>query len=228
MAQRDRSRSKKTSKAPLTAALRERTRGASKAAPRTKSTPTASEGTLLPAPTRRSGATDDDSFRDMLAMELVVVAPLPGALRVPLTAGTTTARNAGRRAVRQKQRQVQFVVERDAYGTTAYRVDLGERALEPLRRRWAPQSRLDLHGRSTSELEPALLRAIRAERSQGIRRLLVIHGKGLHSRDGHGVLAEAVVDILTEGALASSIRAFCTAPAALGGSGALAVELDLP
>ncbi len=255
MAHRDRRTSKKTSAAPLTAALRERLRDAPTPAPlakrgrvrvsdasparKSKLRPSAASGsaesahgtadakTQSPVSSRMPDA-NDDSFRNMLATELVVVAPLPGALRVPLTAATATARDAARRAVRQKRRQVHFVVERDAYGTTAYRADLGERALEPLQRRWVPQSRIDLHGCSTSQLESALLRAIRAEGSRGIRRLLVIHGKGLHSRDGRGVLAEAVVEILTEGPLASRIRAFCTAPIALGGSGALAVELDLP
>ncbi|HEX4473621.1 MAG TPA: hypothetical protein VH142_01015, partial [Polyangiaceae bacterium] len=117
MAHRDRRTSKKTSGAPLTAALRERVRGAPAATPATKPESVASH---IP------DANDDDSFRNMLAAELVVVAPLPGTLRVPLSTGTATPRDASR-TVRQKRRQVHFVVERDGYGTTAYRSDLGER-----------------------------------------------------------------------------------------------------
>ena len=64
--------------------------------------------------------------------------------------------------------------------------------------------------------------------NSGISRLLIVHGKGLHSAGGIGVLALAVVDSLTEGRAAALVRALMTAPQRLGGSGALAVQLEVP
>jgi DNA-nicking Smr family endonuclease len=122
-----------------------------------------------------------------------------------------------------------FVLERDDDHVSGYRADLGPGVLAVLRSsRWQPQDTLDLHGYRTREMEaelvPELLRLV----NRGVSRLLIVHGKGLHSEGGIGVLGLAVVDTLTEGRAASLVRALKTAPLRLGGSGALAVELDVP
>jgi DNA-nicking Smr family endonuclease len=120
-----------------------------------------------------------------------------------------------------------FVLERGHEELWGHRADVGRGALDALwSEGWAPQHRIDLHGETLRTLGPLLAREVRALARRGIRRLLLIHGKGRHSRGGEGVLAEAVVEILTEGPPASHVRAFRTAPGRLGGRGALAVELD--
>jgi len=53
----------------------------------------------------------------------------------------------------------------------------------------------------------------------------VVHGKGLRSEGGVGVLRDAAVDALVDSGAATLVLAFVTAPESCGGSGALLVEL---
>jgi DNA-nicking Smr family endonuclease len=89
--------------------------------------------------------------------------------------------------------------------------------------------RLDLHGAREHEVEGRVSRFVRDQQRRGVRRLLVIHGKGLHSGPegprGRSILGRASVTALTEGGAAPLVRAFVSAPSALGGTGALLVEL---
>jgi len=89
--------------------------------------------------------------------------------------------------------------------------------------------RLDLHGAREHEVEGRVSRFVREQQRRGVRRVLVIHGKGLHSGPegprGRSVLGRASVTALTEGGAAPLVRAFVSAPSALGGTGALLVEL---
>ena len=54
-----------------------------------------------------------------------------------------------------------------------------------------PQAVLDLHGLSSAEAEEALDRFIRDSRSRGLSKVLIVHGKGLHS-PGEPVLGQVV------------------------------------
>jgi DNA-nicking Smr family endonuclease len=122
-----------------------------------------------------------------------------------------------------------FVLERDDDHVSGYRSDVGPGVLAALRSsRWQPQDTLDLHGYRVRELEKELVPELTRCVSRGISRLLIVHGKGLHSAGGIGVLALAVVDSLTEGRALALVRALMTAPQRLGGSGALAVQLEVP
>jgi len=84
--------------------------------------------------------------------------------------------------------------------------------------------RFDLHGYDSNEarrlLTDELLNAMKA----GARRVLIIHGRGLHSDDGP-VLKTAVTEWLTAPPLAPRIMAFASAPPSDGGTGATAVLL---
>ena len=121
-----------------------------------------------------------------------------------------------------------FVLERDDDHVSGYRSDFGPGALAALRSsRWQPQDTLDLHGYRVREMEAELVPELMRLVSRGVSRLLIVHGKGLHSAGGIGVLGLAVVNALTEGRAAALVRALKTAPLRLGGSGALAVELDV-
>ncbi len=105
----------------------------------------------------------------------------------------------------------------DAYGPTA-----AERAAEL--RRLRPEATLDLHGLRADEVEPALERFLSGSRRRGLRKVLVIHGKGRHSQ------GEPVLNRLVRRCLERSPHAGACGPAdrTLGGSGAVWVALRPP
>lgn len=84
---------------------------------------------------------------------------------------------------------------------------------------------LDLHGLRESVVEDRLARWLREVHRKGARRVLVIHGKGLHSTDGVAILREAVIRVLQASVATPLVLAFASAPAAMGGTGAMLVEL---
>jgi DNA-nicking Smr family endonuclease len=57
---------------------------------------------------------------------------------------------------------------------------------------------LDLHGQLQDEAIASLRYFLRESRLGGIRKVLVIHGKGLHSENRKGVLKEAVHQVLVK------------------------------
>jgi hypothetical protein len=79
-----------------------------------------------------------------------------------------------------------------------------------------PQAVLDLHGLSSAEAEEALDRFVRDSRARGLAKVLVIHGKGLHS-PGEPVLQRVVQDYLEK---CPHTGAFGRADRANGGRGA--------
>ena len=85
---------------------------------------------------------------------------------------------------------------------------------------------LDLHGARAGDVEPRVLKFVRQAQRRGLRRVRVVHGKGLHSDAAGPVLGDALIEALTRGSAASIVLAFVTAPASQGGSGALLVELS--
>jgi len=84
---------------------------------------------------------------------------------------------------------------------------------------------LDLHGLREAVVEDRLARWLRESHRKGARRVLVIHGKGLHSADGVAVLREAVLRVLQASIATPLVLAFASAPAAMGGTGAMLIEL---
>lgn len=90
----------------------------------------------------------------------------------------------------------------------------------------AVEATLDLHGYTTADAERAIVRFLRARARRGERRVAIVHGKGLHSEGGLGVLQDHTVRVLTEGGAAPVVRAFASAAPELGGSGALVVQLE--
>lgn len=98
-------------------------------------------------------------------------------------------------------------------------------ALDLSRRGVAPEATLDLHGVRADDALRELVRFVRAQYRRGHRRVRVVHGKGLHSPGGAGVLGSVVVSGLSEGGAAPVVLAFASAHADLGGAGALIVQL---
>jgi DNA-nicking Smr family endonuclease len=154
------------------------------------------------------------------------VAPLDAPERVARAARRDPS--AAGRAAASGKNDLTFVVLREGERVEGYRSDCRRPGVAPgARHDWVPAHRVDLHGVRVRDLERLLALAIRQCVERHAFRLLVIHGKGLHSAGGSSVLAEAVVESLTGERHARHVLAFSTAPERLGGAGALAVELDV-
>lgn len=87
------------------------------------------------------------------------------------------------------------------------------------------QAQLDLHGLTREEAKPALEAFIQRSRISGHRCVLVVTGRGLHSKDQIPVLKEGVQQWLTRGRVAKQVLGFCSAKPKDGGSGAIYVLL---
>jgi DNA-nicking Smr family endonuclease len=119
---------------------------------------------------------------------------------------------------------VSFRIEREGEWVRAVRVGAQPRVARELGRRTRASETLDLHGLNQREARDALIAFVRQSHKRGLTVLCVIHGKGQHSDDGVGVLRDVVLDALT-GTLATLVFAFASASEALGGTGALLIEL---
>ena len=174
------------------------------------------------ATAKTAGKRDDDS----MAALVQGVTPLAALERVARVGARTDAPRT-RRVATSARREVTFIVERDNGRVHGYRSDSAEPRTAPgSHRNWVPDVRVDLHRVRVRDLERRLARAFGDCLERSALRLLLIHGKGLHSAGGKSVLAEAVVESLTSERHARRVRAFSTAPERLGGTGALAVELE--
>ena len=88
-----------------------------------------------------------------------------------------------------------------------------------------PNDELDLHGMLQEEAASALRFFLRESRLDGHRKVLVIHGKGLHSENRRGVLKEAVQQVLMKD---RNVAAWGEAGRKEGGGGASWVWLRNP
>jgi DNA-nicking Smr family endonuclease len=87
------------------------------------------------------------------------------------------------------------------------------------------QAHLDLHGQSRAEAKAEVDRFLRRSREQGKRCVLLVHGRGLHSKDQVPVLKEALRSWLATARFGRHVLAFATARPQDGGAGAVYVLL---
>ncbi len=90
---------------------------------------------------------------------------------------------------------------------------------------FAVQGHVDLHGLTREEAKGEVERFLRGSRSAGKRCVLVVHGRGLHSKDQLPVLRDALKTWLSTARFARHVLAFATARPADGGAGAVYVLL---
>jgi DNA-nicking Smr family endonuclease len=90
---------------------------------------------------------------------------------------------------------------------------------------FAVQAHLDLHGLLKTEARAELDAFLGRSRQQGKRCVLVVHGRGLHSKDQVPVLKEAVKRWMATDRFARHVLAFATARPHDGGAGAVYVLL---
>jgi DNA-nicking Smr family endonuclease len=97
------------------------------------------------------------------------------------------------------------------------------RTLRQLRRGGSRiEDELDLHGLTVDEARPLLVAFLERCRASGARSVRIIHGKGLRSGTGEGVLKGLVASWLAQ---REDVLAFYEAKPADGGSGAVVVLL---
>jgi DNA-nicking Smr family endonuclease len=100
---------------------------------------------------------------------------------------------------------------------------LSRMTLRKLRRgTWPVQDSLDLHGNTSEAARKLLQQFLQEATHRGLRCVLVIHGKGLNSQDGEGILRKLARHWLTQH---PQVLAFCNAQPRDGGSGAVVVLL---
>jgi DNA-nicking Smr family endonuclease len=101
-----------------------------------------------------------------------------------------------------------------------------ERVLRKLRAgAFSFQAHVDLHGLTKEQAKGELEQFIQKSRVAGRRCVLVVHGRGLHSKDQIPVLKQSVQVWLSHGRSAKHVLAFCTARPQDGGAGAVYVLL---
>lgn len=83
--------------------------------------------------------------------------------------------------------------------------------------RMEPQDTLDLHGWKGHDALEELDRFLRTSKRRGLKKVMVIHGKGLHSPGGESVLRPLVKKHLEHSPL---VRSFGPAKGRAGGGGA--------
>jgi DNA-nicking Smr family endonuclease len=90
---------------------------------------------------------------------------------------------------------------------------------------YAVQAHVDLHGATREEARDRVARFILDSRRAGRRCVLIVHGRGIHSKDQVPVLKQAVRTWLERGQIARSVLAFASARPSDGGVGAVYVLL---
>ncbi len=90
---------------------------------------------------------------------------------------------------------------------------------------FSTQAHVDLHGLTKDEAKDAVARFLLDAHVKGLRCVLVVHGRGLHSKDQVPVLKAGLQQWLARGRAARHVLAFCTARPSDGGLGAMYVLL---
>ena len=100
------------------------------------------------------------------------------------------------------------------------------RIVRRLRRgEYSVQAHLDLHGLTRDEARAEVERFVTLARTRGLRCVLIVHGRGLNSKDKIPVLKQSVVAWLQRGRMGKGVLAFATARPHDGGAGAVYVLL---
>lgn len=100
------------------------------------------------------------------------------------------------------------------------------RILQRLRRGdYAVQAHVDLHGLTREPARDAVEQFITKSRTNGHRCVLIVHGRGLNSKDKIPVLKGLLQSWLQRGRIGKSVLAFATARPHDGGAGAVYVLL---
>jgi DNA-nicking Smr family endonuclease len=173
---------------------------------------------------------------DLFADAMLGVAPLLPDARGRLGTPEPTARPVSRRASDEAEAYAEladlvegsgpFSIEETEEHIEFLAPGLDRRLLKRLRKgEFALQGHVDLHGMTRDEARAAVEKFVLASRGAGKRCVLIVHGRGLHSKDEIPVLKDKVKAWLERGRIARSVLAFASARPCDGGPGALYVLL---
>jgi DNA-nicking Smr family endonuclease len=84
---------------------------------------------------------------------------------------------------------------------------------------------IDLHGLTSSEAEANVVAGLSACRDRGVREVMVIHGRGLHSSPDEGPVLKNLVLSLLEGKLRAAVKRYRPGIPAEGGEGVTVIFL---
>ena len=169
---------------------------------------------------------DDEEFRRAIAD----VEPLPPPRRIaPRSAPPpplAEQRRRDERAALRESLNAPLSVD-DAIDSGEELVFLREGLPRPLLRKlrrghWVVEENLDLHGMNRVEAAASVAAFLRRCVARGLRCVRIVHGKGLGSRNREPVLKAKLRKWLAQ---RDEVLAYCQAPAADGGSGAVLVLL---
>ena len=169
---------------------------------------------------------EDDEFRRATRD----VQPLPAARRVglrrtpaaPLPEQTRRDERAALAESLHGARSVDDAIE-SGEELAFLRDGLPRQLLRKLRRgHWVVQDNLDLHGMNRLQAAASVSEFLRYCRTKHLRCVRIVHGKGLGSRNREPVLKGKLRKWLAQ---RDEVLAFCQAPAADGGAGAVLVLL---
>lgn len=207
--------------------LKERVREEERSA-RTRAATPAPPTRPPPEPPREM--TDDERW----AAEVAGARPAPGKDRVATRHGARGAAPAFWHPDLEALRELEALVSGEAPFDIADSDEFIEgrvSGLDPtvvrkLRRgEFSVQGHLDLHGQSRAEAKDEVDRFLRRSREQGKRCVLLVHGRGLHSKDQVPVLKDALKTWLVTARFGKHVLAFATARPQDGGGGAIYVLL---
>jgi DNA-nicking Smr family endonuclease len=181
---------------------------------------------------RRNDDPADDPGQEFLEA-VRDVQPLPDAGRVvhapkPLTPLPFQRREDDRQVLRDSlsDEAVPDMELESGEALAFLRPGLSRQVLRRLRSgHWATQDQLDLHGARSDEARTWLVDFLTAAVKRGQRCVVVVHGKGLGSKNREPVLRRKVAGWLAQ---RSEVLAFSQARPADGGSGAVVVLLKGP
>src|SRR5262245_11817425 len=189
--------------------------------------PTAARRTLTPA------AVPDET--ELFASAMAGVVPIPRGPHVRVD-GPAPAEGHGRpvseeaEALAALSDVITGVARFDITDTREYIeggvIGLDPRVIRRLRRGdFSWQAHLDLHGLTAAEAHGAVDRFLVESFRAGRRCVLIVHGRGLNSKDHTPVLKERLKTWLAHGRTAKVVLAFSSARPCDGGAGALYVLL---
>ena len=168
----------------------------------------------------------NDEFRKAVADAIPLAKPRRAPSRKPAPPPVPVQRQIDERAALEESLAAPLSIE-DALGSgeelTYLREGLSRQVLRRLRRgHWVVQDHLDLHGMNRVEASMQVPAFLAACVRRGLRCVRIVHGRGLGSKNREPVLKNLLGKWLPK---RDDVLAYCQAPAAHGGSGALLVLL---
>ena len=112
----------------------------------------------------------------------------------------------------EEERLEQAVEEKEPESRTSPQMELSKL------RQMLPQVTLDLHGLTAEEAERRVREFLQDSYRNGMRKICIIHGKGIHAPQGQGVLKDVVLQEIERSKV---VREYITPSARYGGSGVL-------